>query len=179
VRAPEGSELRSIEVRVWAGGTTSGDPVAAAGVTKGFDAPMRIGPLEPGDAIVAVRALGMRGTAFADVSRAITIPREGDAEASIDLVPAGLLHASARAPDGRPLAARIRVRDAKRRVVADPFADGLGERARGIDDVFVRALPPGRYEVEASAEGFVPDVREVFVPLGQTADAALTLRPIR
>jgi hypothetical protein len=162
----------------------------AANVIRNVDGEenrFRLDDLEAGSYRLAVKPGGdwweARGY-FAQAESVVGIPEAGRFEIEIAILAGGRLRVAACAPDGRFLPARCRVLDERGEPLDVRFVarfDGGGRASsrttligNGANDVDP-ALPPGRYAVELSHEGYTTDDRMVEVFAGRTTNLEVTL----
>jgi uncharacterized caspase-like protein len=66
-------------------------------------------------------------------------------------------------------------------VVVEPVRGGTGEAAsipQGVDQIAFNKLPPGRYRVAASLDGYADAEREVIVRAGEPTIVSMNLQPV-
>lgn len=126
-------------------------------------------------------------TWYVPFDRTLDLVDGGEAEVDVPLVEGGRVRLRVRDPDGADRPANWRLTDGRGREVADwawavsPEGRGAGGRKGGMPDqqpgVLDPPVPPGRYVLEVTLDGFLPERREVEVSPRAYADVEVTLRP--
>ncbi|MBI1850748.1 MAG: carboxypeptidase regulatory-like domain-containing protein, partial [Planctomycetes bacterium] len=178
---PPDTAVRTAELRLWTS-PVNGEPMARVRADRGATR-IAVSDLECGTYWVVVRAAGDRGEAFVDAGRLVSITPDGDCETTLDLAVGGRIRVAAKDRAGHSAVARIRVRDANDRLVEDAFAERpsvFDQKLRGLrSETLERALPAGRYVIDALREGFPTESTTTFVETGRTTDVVLVLSTSR
>jgi hypothetical protein len=147
--------------------------------------------LDPGGQELVVRPDGdfeSTDCYYAPIQVSVEVPSEGFAELELVAQPAGRLAIAARDAAGNPLPARCVLHDATgatvpvRFFVVQESEEGEIASVSASDDKLHKQLShvdpplaPGRYDVELSMDGFLPEFVPVTIAAGRTTSVSVTL----